>query len=120
MAGVTVKQRRERAVSLPRTALAALTALFAECIEKEGCGWIHAYAIAEKMGMSYRSARLALLALHKMGAAERRERVVGGRARIEYRLTPEGKRLAIEQLQRFLKSDAARSTGRPGLRKAGA
>ncbi len=117
MSGVTVKRRKNTAIKLPRTVLAVLTALFAECVEKEGCGWIHAYAIAEKMGVSYRAARLALIRLEELGAAKRQVRVVGGRARVEYRLTTEGKELAIEQLREFLRSDANAKSGSGAPRK---
>ena len=99
-----VESKEKRRYRLPKSVLATLTALLDECVKEEGCGWLHAYAIAEKMGMNYRTVRLALLTLHRMRAVTKRERVVNGRVRIEYALTPAGKRLAVEQLRMFFSS----------------
>ena len=114
------ESREEFTRRLPLTVLAALTALFHECVKTKGCGRLHAYAIAKKMGISHRAARLALLSLEEMGAAKRHERVVDGRLRVEYELTPYGKELAIGQLEAFLrerrqaaKTKSQRSARRP-------
>ena len=92
---------RTRGLRLGPTALATLAALLAACVEEKGCGWTHAYAIAKQMHLGYRSTRLALSALHDLGFVERRKREVDGRLRVEYRLTPEGKRFAVESLRSY-------------------
>ena len=90
-----------RRLRLGPTALATLAALLSACVEQKGCGWTHAYAIAKQMHLSYRPTRLALSAFHDLGLVERRKREVDGRLRVEYRLTSEGKKFAVESLRNY-------------------